>query len=103
MVRTIVQRREAFMIPITFLALGSVVAAVVLVLACAVSFAAEKPPTATGESASVRVCCPADGALARVGLGSTAGGRFLRVLSCERFPDGLVECDRACLATHRAV
>jgi hypothetical protein len=93
------------MSPTSLIAVWIVLAGVVLLLACAVSVTAENPPTAAGEAASAvsaRVWCPAAGALTRVGLDRTTGSPRLTVLSCERFGDGPVECDRACIATSQA-
>jgi hypothetical protein len=93
------------MSPTSLIAVWIVLAGVLLLLACAVSVAAEKPPTAAGEAPSAvspRVWCPAASALTRVRLGRATGSPRLTVLSCERFADGPVECDRACIATSQA-
>lgn len=92
------------MSPPSLIAVWIVLAGVVLLLACAVAIAAEKPPAAAGQPADVstRVWCPAAAALTRVGLGRTPGGPRLTVVTCERFSGGPVECDRACIETRRA-
>lgn len=92
------------MSPTSLIAVWIVLAGAVLLLACAASIVAEKPPAAAGEAAAVstRVWCPTAGALTRVGLGRTAGSPRLTVVSCERFSDGPVECDRACIETRQA-
>jgi hypothetical protein len=46
-----------------------------------------------------RIVCPETGVATRVGLGVIAKdqGAVPDVLTCERFPSGVVTCDRGCL------
>ena len=78
----------------TFLAVAIVVAAIALVVGCAVALTAEKPPTKT---IPMRLWCPVAATLTRVGV-TKAVDRRLTVVSCDRFPDGPVACDSRCVA-----
>ena len=48
------------------------------------------------EGVPVRVQCPALGGSAVVRVATSVANPALVVLSCERFPDGAPQCDRAC-------
>jgi len=48
------------------------------------------------EGVPVRVVCPVSGGAALVQVAISIANPAFVVLSCERFPDGACECDRAC-------
>lgn len=75
------------------IAVAIVVAAIVLIMACAISMSVEKPLTKT---VSVERWCPVAARQMRVGVAKSVDRR-LDVVSCDRFPDGVIQCDRACI------
>ncbi|PYO97341.1 MAG: hypothetical protein DMD60_07315 [Gemmatimonadetes bacterium] len=48
------------------------------------------------EGVAVRVVCPLLGVAAAVRVAVSLANPAFVVVSCERFPDGACECDRAC-------
>ena len=86
------------MSPMTFIAVAIVVAGILLVVASAVALLTEKP---VAKTVSMRLWCPVGSMLRHVGV-TKAVDRRLTVVSCERFPDGPVTCDRSCIPTSAA-
>ena len=86
------------MSPMTFIAVGIVVAGTVLIVAGAVALLAEQPVLKT---VSMQLWCPVGSIVRHVGV-TKAVDRRLTVISCERFPDGPVTCDQSCIPTSAA-
>jgi len=88
---------------ITIVAVGIVLASVVLVAAVGFTLGAEKPRVPANKAAvPAKLWCPVAREEIRVGLGADPAGLGLTLAWCDRFPGGPIECDRACLPTKAA-
>ncbi len=88
---------------ISIVAVAIVLGAVVLMAAAAFTIGAEEPPASANETVvPVNLWCPVAREQTRVGIGADPAGHGLALVSCDRFPAGPIECDRACLPTKAA-
>lgn len=77
---------------------GILLATIALGALAAVSLAGSRPsaPSPRGVGTPAQLRCPMTGDLARVRIGVDLAAHSLSVLSCERFQDGMITCDRDC-------
>ncbi len=83
---------EAVLVPAALLL--AMIALGVLVARSLARSPSAPPPLTAGVPAQLR--CPMTGDLARVRIGLDLATRTLSVVSCERFEDGAITCDRGC-------
>lgn len=82
----------------TVLVPAAILLAVIALVGLAALSSARSPRTPPLLTAGVpaQLRCPVTGDLKRVRIGLDLPTRTLAVLSCERFVDGVITCDRAC-------